>query len=142
MNRCLPALLILAACMGQTPATAQGLVRQFPPAAKRAMLEVTQPPYVLLNGQTAQLSPGARIKGPNNLLVLSGGLVGQRVLVNYLRDPQGMIHEVWILNEQEAQEKRSGMETITNFVFGSEADKPKTDNGQTPFDQLPKFPQQ
>ncbi len=152
MNRCLhapralrsglSALLIFAACMGQTPATAQGLVRQFPAAAKRAVLEVTQPPYVLLNGRTEQLSPGARIKGPGNLLVLSGGLVGQPVLVNYLRDPQGMIHEVWILNEQEARQQRSGMEAITNFIFESSSDKPPTDDGKTPFDQLPRFPQQ
>jgi hypothetical protein len=149
MNRCLsaakaflPGLAALLILSAQSTANTQELTRQFPPAAKRATLEVTQPPYALLNGQSAQLSPGARIKGPNNLLVLSGSLVGQPVLVNYLRDTQGMIHEVWILNEQEALEKRSGMEPITNFVFGSDADKPKSDDGKTSFDQLPKFPQQ
>jgi hypothetical protein len=34
------------------------------------------------------------------------------------------------------------MEPVINFTFGSDADKPKTDDGKTPFDQLPKFPQQ
>jgi hypothetical protein len=97
---------------------------------------------VLINGQAERLSPGARIKNPDNLLVMSGALVGQRVLVNYLRNAQGELHEVWILSSTEAAEKRAGMEPVINFTFGSDADKPKTDDGKTPFDQLPKFPQQ
>jgi hypothetical protein len=152
MNRCptaqrklrvgLTALILCSSFGGFAPAIAQEAVRQFPAAARRATLEVTSPPNVLLNGLPERLSPGARIKGPNNLLVLSGNLVGQRVVVNYLRDPQGLVHEVWILNETEALQKRGGSEPTTNFVFGSDADKPKTDNGKTPFNQLPKFPQQ
>ncbi len=124
------------------PAAAQDAVRQFPKAAKRATLEVTAPPQILLNGQPERLSPGARIKAPNNLLVMSGSLVGQRLVVNYLRDPQGLVHEIWLLNGTEASEKRAGMEPVTNFVFGSDGDKPKTDDGKTPFNQLPKFPSQ
>ena len=34
------------------------------------------------------------------------------------------------------------MEPVTNFSFGSSGDKPKTDDGKTPFDQLPKYPKQ
>jgi hypothetical protein len=152
MNRCIPThrqlgvgltALILCTSLGWfAPAKAQDTVRQFPAAARRATLEVTTPPNVLLNGLPERLSPGARIKGPGNLLVLSGNLVGQRVVVNYLRDPQGLVHEVWILNEAEALQKRAGSEPITNFSFGSDADKPKTDDGKTPFNQLPKFPRQ
>ena len=88
-----------------------------------------------------RLSPGVRIKGPNNLIVMSGMLVGQRVLVNYVRNQQGLIQDVWILSAIEAQEERKGLDS-TNIVFESDADKPKTDDGNTPFDQLPKFPQQ
>jgi hypothetical protein len=135
--------LLLCTCLGWfSPAIAQETVRQFPAAARRATLEVTTPPNVLLNGLPERLSPGARIKGPNNLLVLSGNLVGLRVAVNYLRDPQGLVHEIWILNETEALQKRAGSEPTINFSFGSDADKPKTDDGKTPFNQLPKFPQQ
>jgi hypothetical protein len=151
MNRCLPALkafslglMSLLACfvtLTPEPVAAQGLVRQFPTAAKRGTLEVTQPPNILINGQAERLSPGARIKNSNNMIVLSGNLVGQPVLVNYLRDPQGQIHEVWLLNAAEAQQERAGMETVTNIIFGSDADKPKTDDGKTPFNQLPKFNQ-
>jgi hypothetical protein len=151
MNRCHPALkgfslglmslLVCFVTLAPEPLAAQGLVRQFPAAAKRGTLQVTQPPNILINGLPERLSPGARIKNSNNMIVLSGGLIGQAVLVNYLRDPQGQIHEVWMLNPAEAQQKRAGMEPVTNFVFGSDADKPKTDDGKTPFDQLPKFQQ-
>ena len=151
MNRCLPALkgfslglmtlLVCSATLAPDTVVAQDLVRQFPAAAKRGTLEVTQPPNILINGQPERLSPGARIKNPNNMIVLSGSLVGQAVLVNYQRDPQGQIHEVWLLNPAEAQQKRAGMEPVTNFVFGSDADKPRTDDGKTPFNQLPKFDQ-
>ena len=151
MNRCLPALkgfslglmtlLVCSVTLAPDTVVAQELVRQFPAAAKRGTLEVTQPPNILINGQPERLSPGARIKNPNNMIVLSGSLVGQAVLVNYQRDPQGQIHEVWLLNPAEAQQKRAGMEPVTNFVFGSDADKPRTDEGKTPFNQLPKFDQ-
>ena len=140
MNRCLPALkgfslglmtlLVCSATLAPDTVVAQDLVRQFPAAAN-----------ILINGQPERLSPGARIKNPNNMIVLSGSLVGQAVLVNYQRDPQGQIHEVWLLNPAEAQQKRAGMETLTTFVFGSDADKPRADDGKTPFNQLPKFDQ-
>jgi len=152
MKRCFTALsplrisltaLTLATALGwQTPASAQEMVREFPAAARRATLEVTSPPNVLINGQADRLSPGARIKGPTNMMVMSGQLAGQRLVVNYLRNSQGLIQEVWILNATETALKRAGMEPTVNFNFASDADKPKIDDGKTPFDQLPKFPQQ
>ena len=120
-------------------AAAQIAVRQFPAAAKRATLEVKTPPDVLLNGAPARLSPGARIHGLTNMLVMSGQMTRQRLVVNYTLDPQGLVHEVWILSEAEAQQKRPGMEPVTNYVFGSDADKPKVDDGKTPFNQLPLY---
>jgi hypothetical protein len=151
MNRCLTLLktpslalaifLVGAACLSPSVSQAQTESRQFPAAALRGMMEVTQPPQILINGQVERLSPGARIKGKNNLIVMSGTLVGQRVLVNYVRNQQGLIQDVWILTDAEAQQKRKGMDS-TNIVFESDADKPKTDDGKTPFDQLPKYPQQ
>ncbi len=151
MNRCLTLLktpllslaIFLAgtACLFPSVSQAQTETRQFPKAALRGMLEVTQPPQILINGRVERLSPGARIKAQNNLIVMSGSLVGQSVLVNYVRNQQGLIQDVWILSSAEAQQERKGMDS-TNIVFASDADKPKTDDGKTPFDQLPKFPQQ
>ena len=152
MNRCRtpapqafrPARLLTWLALGVAAAlpltaSAQNLLRQFPPAALRGVLVVTAPPEVLINGQAARLSPGARIKNVNNTLVMSGSLLGSSLVVNYLRDPQGLVHEVWLLSPTEAQEKRAGMGTVYNFSFGADANKPKTDDGNTPFEQLPKF---
>ncbi|HLL10700.1 MAG TPA: hypothetical protein VK570_06565, partial [Rubrivivax sp.] len=73
----------------------------FPPSALRGEITVTQPPEVALNGQPARLAPGARIRGQNNLLLLSGTLVGQRLLVHYTRDPSGNLLDVWVLTPAE-----------------------------------------
>jgi hypothetical protein len=107
MNRCFHLLAFCAVLMGFAPVWAQmptlGSVRPFPAHAERAILQVVQPPTILLNGQPERLSPGSRIRDPNNMLVLSGTLIGQNLLVHYVREPLGLIHEVWILTDAEAQ---------------------------------------
>ncbi len=113
MNRCLPlpfahwlrTLVLVTAwtlSLGHSPAVAQTM-RQFPATAKRGLLVVTAPPEVLIDGKRVRLSPGARIKNVNNMLVLSASLAGTSVPVVYLLDAQGMVHEVWLLSTQEAQ---------------------------------------
>lgn len=82
-------------------------VRSFPADALRGTLVVVQPPVVTLNGKEDRLSPGARIRGTNNLLQMSASLVGQSLVVNYTREQTGLIHEVWILTSAEAAEKRA-----------------------------------
>ena len=131
---------LAASFLAPLAAQAQTAVRPFPIAAKRGTLEVQLPPEVLLNGSRARLSPGARIRAANNMLVMSGQIVGQRLTVNYTVNPQGLLHEVWILTETEAAAPRVGKGPVTNFTFGSDADKPKVDDGKTPYDQLPSYP--
>lgn len=115
--------LMGATCLLPDVAEAQGLaVRQFPPKALRGLLEVTAPPNILLNNKPRRLSPGARIKDTKNLIVMSASLVGKQLLVNYVTDPQGMVHEVWILTPTEAAQKREGLDVITNIHFESELD--------------------
>jgi len=130
MNRWLRAfktpLLILAlcltgaACLWPSAADAQGFVRPFPAKALRGQMEVMAPPNILINGQPQRLSPGARIKSTKNLIVMSASLVGQQLLVNYVTDPLGLVHEVWILTPAEAQQKRAGLGTLTNIRFESD----------------------
>ncbi len=117
MNRCTHTfsltrrLAIAALALTALPALAQNApVRNFPANALRGKLVVTQPPLITLDGKAAQLSPGSRIKGPNNLLVMSGAIVGQELTVNYTVEHHGMVHDVWILTEAEAalKRKRSG----------------------------------
>ena len=130
MNRCTPHTLatvavlaasaLLAACAHDTT-DATSAVRQFPAAALRGELVVVTPPVITLDGKADRLSPGARIRDTNNLLVMSGALVNQKVVVNYLRENAGNVHEVWILNSEEAKLKRPNTKASW-FSFGSSTD--------------------
>jgi len=91
------AALLLAAFAAQ----AQVPLRTAPADVKPARLTVTTPPQISLNGQPDRLSPGARIRATNNMLVMSGSVVGQALPVVFRRDPMGLVHEVWVLTEEE-----------------------------------------
>ena len=153
MNRCKRlsvAPLVLAtwllisgnALLLPSEARAQASVREFPRAALRGELLVTAPPEARLDGRPDRLSPGARIRSPQNQQVMTGAIVGQALTVNYTRDGAGLIHEVWILNADEASLKRPSAVAERNFVFESDAQKAPRDDGKTPFNQLPSYPRQ
>ena len=71
------------------------------PRAKFGVLRVVAPPDALLDGKPVRLSPGARIRGTNNLLVMSAAIAGQDLKVLYTVEPMGLVHEVWILTLRE-----------------------------------------
>jgi hypothetical protein len=101
-------LVACGAALAQAPATQQPQgqnLRRFPANAQRGELTVTQPPFVLLNGKQEQLAPGARIFSEQNLLVLSGAVVGQRLKVSYTRDLYGNVKDVWVLTPEEQRAK-------------------------------------
>src|SRR5512132_4405451 len=104
MPRCVvPALASLAALASVAftwPVAAQS-VRPFPASALRGTLVVLDPPAISINDQPARLSPGARIRGENNMLTLSGTLVGQPLVVHYTFESNGLVHDVWILRPEE-----------------------------------------
>jgi hypothetical protein len=85
-----------------TAASAQSFVRPFPPTAERGVMRVIAPPVIQIGGKPERLSPGARIRGINNMLLMSGSIIGQNLLVNFVRNPTGEVHEVWVLTEAEA----------------------------------------
>jgi hypothetical protein len=115
--------------------------RQFPPNAQRGKLQVVQGADVLIDGKPERLSPGARIRGPQNTLVMTSSITGQELVVNFVRDTYGNLHQVWLLTALEAKQKMKRASSENNFFFSSDANKPKVDDGKTPFDQLPKFKQ-
>lgn len=92
----LPAALLLGAA-----AVHAQFIRSAPADVKPARMTVTAPPQITLNGQPDRLSPGSRIRGTNNLVMLSGSVVGQVLPVVYRRDAAGLVHEVWVLTEEE-----------------------------------------
>ena len=101
MNRWItPALLGLSVVA--SAAFAQGMVREAPRDVKPALMAVSAtPPLVAIDGVQTRLSPGARIRDTNNMLVLSGALAGQTVPTVYKRDSTGLVHEVWLLTPEE-----------------------------------------
>lgn len=155
MNRCnahlTPLLVALSASVGllglpalaQTDpaAPAKANVRQFPVKALRGEMVVLAPPVISMDGKQERLSVGARIRDVNNNFVLSNPLLNQKLVVNYVRNPAGQVQDVWILNAEEAKEKRAGNgDTFFNFTTGSSTTAP-VDNGKTPYDQLPAYKQ-
>ena len=88
------------------PAGAQELAREFPQTALRGVVSFNGPPAVELNGKPASLSPGARLHGTDNLLVLPTTLTGSRHTVHYtIENTTGMINELWVLRESERNNK-------------------------------------
>jgi hypothetical protein len=98
--------------------------RPFPAQALRAQMVVINAHEVALNGKPTRLSPGARIRTATNALVVSGGLVGQRFVVNYTRDSLGQAHEIWILNAAEAADPRTGHDDMSSSNILSGPSRP------------------
>lgn len=114
------ALLTSLSAHAQTDGAFKPGVRNFPPAALRGELQVQQPPIIAMDGKPDRLSPGVRIRDTNNMLVMSAALVNRPVVVNYVREPGGMVHEVWILNSEEALLKRpNSPKSLLERIFGS-----------------------
>ena len=114
MNRCvatsrpramLPAFAFALAAattsLAPLPAAAQAH-RNFPQTALRGVVAFVSPSDATLNNKPIRLAPGARIHGPDNMLVMSGTLLGQRFPVNYTLESNGMLYEVWLLSKDEA----------------------------------------
>jgi len=116
MNRCvatsrpratLPALALALAAAFTTfllpaPADAQVLHRNFPKTALRGVVAFSSSTEGTLNGKPIRLAPGARIHGVDNMLVMSGALIGQRFAADYTLESTGMLFEVWLLTKDEA----------------------------------------
>jgi hypothetical protein len=140
MNRCTDSsswtrrraltLTLAGALLATSLASAQQAVRPFPPQAQRGTLQVTNPPEVLLDGKAERLSPGARIRGVNNLLVMSGAIVGQSLVVAYVRNPLGQLHDIWVLNATEARLPMAGAPAASN-ISGADYGPPANSTGNT-----------
>lgn len=155
MNRCknpLNALILVALCAVVAPVAAQDVMsemqneaaaggRTFPIGTLRGSFMVVNPPEIRLDGQPERLAPGARIRSAERMLVTPAAVTGQNLLVNYTRDPAGLVQQVWILTPDEAQAKRDSAERPLFNFWPFVANSGPRDDGKTPFDQLPKFGQ-
>ena len=147
MNRWTSILLVPLTALLISTASAQTEefkpnIRQFPRDAKRGELMVLTPPEIALDNKPDRLSPAVRIRDINNNLVLSGTLVNQKLVVNYVRDNTGLVHNVWVLNSEEIKQKMLGQPVgiLSNIRSMFETPTVK-DDGNTPYNQLPKYKQ-
>jgi hypothetical protein len=93
---------LLGLSLAATVASAQNFVREAPKDVKPAVIAVSAtPPIIAVDGKPDRLSPGARVRDRNNMLVLSGALAGKSLYTVYRRDSAGLVHEVWLLDEEE-----------------------------------------
>ncbi|MEO5689807.1 MAG: hypothetical protein ABIR54_20815 [Burkholderiaceae bacterium] len=111
MNRCAQLSLAFAlagtlATLAPGPANAQGtLQRNFPQNALRGKVVFGSPPAIRMNGVATHLSPGYRIHGQDNLIVMSAQLAGSTATVDYITDVEGHVVEIWILTPAEAAKR-------------------------------------
>lgn len=147
MNRWILTLILSLAALLMTTANAQTedfkpSTRQFPKDAKRGELVMLTAPDITLDNKPDRLSPAVRIRDTQNNLVLSGTLANQKLVVNYVRDNIGLVHNVWVLNNDEIKQKMPGQPESTLSNIRSMFETPVVkDDGKTPFNQLPKYKQ-
>ncbi|MDP3521112.1 MAG: hypothetical protein Q8S02_10870 [Hydrogenophaga sp.] len=105
------------------PPLSQAQHRAFPDQAMRGQMVVGTPPVITINGKTERLSPGARIRDTDNRIVFANTLSGQQLVVNYVRESNGLVHEVWLLNAFEKAQPRAGASDMEfrNYNSGSDA---------------------
>ena len=77
--------------------------RIFPRGTVRGQMQFVKDKEVVVNGQREKLSPAVRVHDTKNRTPLRGALDGKTFTVNYVRDPRGVIREVWLLTPQEMQ---------------------------------------
>ena len=114
--------LLAALSLAATAAMAQ-VHRNFPANALRGELQLVSSTEVLLNGEPARLAPGARLRGQNNMLVMSAAAIGQVLIVNYTLDQRANVKDVWILRDDEIAKRpwpRTPLEAKT-WVFNFDA---------------------
>lgn len=84
-------------------------VRNFPVSAVRGTIAFKAPPEIVVDDKAERLSPGARVRDAQNMMVMSAALTGKEFVVNYRRESiGGLVSEVWLLSADEAAVKREG----------------------------------
>jgi hypothetical protein len=99
-SRSLAAALVAISVIAPVSAQVQ---RAFPTNTLRGAMVFGEYPQVTLNGRSAQLSPGSRVRDQDNRIVLAASLTGARMLVHYTVGIGGaQVQDVWILRPEEA----------------------------------------
>jgi hypothetical protein len=90
---------LLTACASSS--SSDQISRNFPQNALRGTVAVLNANDIVLNGRPARLAPGARIRNADNMLEMSGALIGREFVANYTVENDGLVRDVWILRNEE-----------------------------------------
>jgi hypothetical protein len=94
------AALVLMTCLS---AGAAAQLRSVPVQAERGFIRHIQGALVEIDGRQLPLAPGATIRGPNNLILVSTALPAEGAFAQYLLDADGQVVRVWLLSPEEAE---------------------------------------
>lgn len=121
MNRCTKPLIaslfiavsaLMTGALAVFPSEAQAQ-RLFPQKVQRGKITFVNTREVMLNDRPERLAPGVVVRNERNTIALTGSLRGNSYTVNYLRDPMGLVREVWILTPAEAERPVRGQAMMT-----------------------------
>ena len=121
MNRCTKPLIaslfiavsaLMTGALAVFPSEAQAQ-RLFPQKVQRGKITFVNTREVMLNDRPERLAPGVVVRNERNTVALTGSLRGNSFTVNYLRDPMGLVREVWILSPAEAERPVRGQAMMT-----------------------------
>ena len=102
MNRWMQTAVVAVVFVGAHALAQVNVIRTAPKDVKPAIIAVSAtPPIITVDGKEDRLSPGSRVRDRNNMIVMSGALAGKTLYTVYRRDAAGLVHEVWLLDEQE-----------------------------------------
>lgn len=110
MNRCVRlgrrfVLLSFAALLGSAALAQPQVTRNFPQNALRGEVLVQNAHEALINGQPARFAPGMRLRGQDNLMLVSGVLIDQKFIGHYTLDLSGLVTQLWVLRDDELANK-------------------------------------
>ena len=116
-----------AAALGLAVFAAAAQTRAIPDFAQRGYVSHVTGAQVVVEGQPMLLSPGALIRGQNNLLIQPAAMPAGSVLADFVVDGNGQVARIWILTEAEASQPRlpraaTGAPIVTDRVFPPPAD--------------------
>ena len=93
---------IFLLCLAVLPAVSHAF-RDFPPNARRGVLQAHEFPYYKIGKATYRLAAGGRIYSQQNLIVMPASLPAGKAEIIYQVDMNGQLSAIWLLTAAEAQ---------------------------------------
>jgi hypothetical protein len=97
-------LAVIFALFALNLAHAETANRIFPKGIKVGILNGSQVPDIVIDDKARNITPSTRIYGQDNLLVKTGSLPAEKLIVAYRDNEYGDVDRIWILTAEEIVE--------------------------------------